>query len=88
MVKGHPSIAVAVFDKVGIDLKTFKYYINNFDEICNILIEYYSVENEEHMTKDQIKWLFNMMIYGGSYNTWFQNIQIGDLKKGVQTNQT
>lgn len=68
MVKGHPSILYSLFRKFGYELEAFKTYIENTDYIFKELLEHYSVNN--NLTKDNIKKVFNIAIYGGSYNTW------------------
>ena len=68
-VKGHPTIAVSIADLNGIDCRTIKNYINNFDDVCNQLINYYSLENEIKLTQSNIKDLFNILIYGGGFKT-------------------
>ena len=72
MVKGHASIAVLMGDSVGLNFEFFKYYTVNFDEIAEILIRFYSVktEGEAPLDKNDIKCLFNLMIYGGGFSTW------------------
>jgi putative DNA primase/helicase len=75
MVKGHPTIAVEVFKGI-IDLPNINYYINNFDDIVSTLSIFYKVDGGV-LDKDNVKFLFNMMIYGGSPNTWINDISIG-----------
>jgi len=78
MVKGHPSIAFEVFSKAGIKLPAFEDYISNFDKTCEILKEFYSGDCENPLQKDNIKWLFNMMIYGGGFQSWVEGVEKGD----------
>ena len=78
MVKGHPSIAIEMGKLIGQSFPAFGNYVNNFENICKTLSEFYSVEGEEPLDKDNIKWLFNSMIYGGGFNNWVKNIMKGD----------
>jgi hypothetical protein len=72
MVKGHPSIAVLMGESVGKIYNSIKFYVENFDAVAKILIEFYSIdeEGEEELDNGDIKMLFNMMIYGGGFSTW------------------
>ena len=78
MVKGHPSIAIEVGKSVGLDFSEFENYVNNFDDIVKTLSDFYSVPNETPLSKDNIKWLFNSMIYGGGFANWAKGVQEGD----------
>lgn len=71
MVKGHPTILHNLFKGIY-ELTTFKRYIENTDEVFNELLDYYSVD--ETLNKDDVKNVFNIAIYGGSYNTWLREI--------------
>lgn len=82
MKKGHPTIAVEICKQNNIELVHFQNYIANFDNIASQLIDYYGVEGELKPTPDQIKWCFNMMLYGGGFDSWVREIQKGDEKKG------
>jgi len=73
MIKGHPTIAYEMAKGSGLELPAIKHYIDNFDSICETLIEYYSLENER-LCKDDIKFLFILMIYGGTFSTWKSKI--------------
>eukprot|EP01041_Mallomonas_annulata_P013431 gene13431-28480_t len=77
MVKGHPSIAIEMGKSVGIHFPAFEYYVNNFDEICKCLSEFYSGDSEDPLGKDNIKWLFNSMIYGGGFPKWIEGVEAG-----------
>jgi len=78
MVKGHVAIAYSLAKNNGKDLKAFKTYINNFNEICDFLIKELSGDESNPLTKDNIKYLFNLIMYGGSYNTWKTEVEKGD----------
>lgn len=81
-VKGHPRIAVELFRIFGEPKFAIEHYINHFDEVAAILIEFYSPE-KQRMSNDQIKRLFNMMIYGGRLSKWRQAMHDGDARNGV-----
>lgn len=82
MIKGHPSIACEVFKGI-IDLPSINYYINNFDAVVRDLSVFYKTANDaDILTSGDIKFLFNMMIYGGSPNTWLKEMTAGDAEKG------
>ena len=81
-VKGHPTIIYEIGKLNNIVFEGIKFYINNFDKICNELIDYYSIEGETPLNKDDVKYLFNMTIYGGSFQTWRDNTINGDIDKG------
>jgi hypothetical protein len=85
MIKGHASIACCYGNAIGLDFKHMKYYINNFDAIADKLVEFYSlrVEGNEPVTKGDIKYFFNLMIYGGGFSTWKDKLAEGDPKNGV-----
>ena len=78
MVKGHPSIAIEMGKLVGLNFSSFENYVNNFDKIVTELSAFYSVEGETPLDKDNIKWLFNSMIYGGGFANWVKGVQKGD----------
>lgn len=80
MKKGHPTIAYEVFKLAGIDLPNIRNFIDNFQSIADELIEYYSVEGKTPVSADQIKWIFNMMLYGGGFTKWVENITEGDVE--------
>ena len=78
MIKGHPSILYSLFLNYGYELTAFKHYIENTDEIFNMLLNYYALD--ETLTKDNIKNIFNIGIYGGNFNTWLKNMN----EKGIE----
>jgi hypothetical protein len=86
MIKGHATIACCMGNAVGLDFKHIKYYINNFDDIANEMIDFYSSkkEGDEPLQKSDVKNLFNLMIYGGGFNTWKEELAIGNPKKNVK----
>ena len=78
MKKGHATIAIEVAKLAKVDLPHIQSYISNFNSIADSLIDYYGIEGKLKPTRDQIKWCFNMMIYGGGFNSWGRDIQLGD----------
>ena len=78
MVKEHPSIAIELGKSVGLSFPSFQNYVNNFDDIVTTLSKFYSVEGQTPLSKDNIKWLFNSMIYGGGFANWVKGITEGD----------
>jgi hypothetical protein len=75
--KGHMTILSELGEKNGEDMKAYKDVINNFDGVCDTLIKYHSVEEEEPLEKGDIKWLFNKTIYGGGFSAWAKDIEQG-----------
>eukprot|EP01041_Mallomonas_annulata_P014629 gene14629-31130_t len=78
MVKGHPSIAIEMGKSVGMQFPAFEYYVNSFNEICEVLSKFYSEDENDPLIKDNIKWLFNSMIYGGGFENWVKGVEKGD----------
>ena len=81
MVKGHPTIAYEMGRQVGLEFPTIKSYIDHFDEIALDLIQFYS-KDETPLVKDDIKWLFVLMIYGGGFQTWKEGLAKDEPEKG------
>ena len=81
MVKGHPTIAYEMGRQIGLNFTTIKTYIDNFDEIAKEFIEFYS-KDETPLVKDDIKWLFVLMIYGGGFSTWKNGLAKDEPDKG------
>ena len=82
-VKGHPSILVEMGKLNNKTFETIQYYIDNFGKVAKKLIKFYSKE-EAPLTNEDIKYLFNMTIYGGGFDTWKNHIETGDIKKGYE----
>ena len=70
MVKGHPSIVLWLARKNKISLPCIEKYVNNPKCIFDDMTSYYGDNLQEH----QKKWVFNMLIYGGSPETWISDI--------------
>ena len=78
-VKGHPTILLEMGKMNNVPLPAFEDYLKpgRFDEICNTLIEFYSGDPDNLLTRKDIKWLFNKTIYGGGFKEWINDIQNG-----------
>jgi hypothetical protein len=74
MVKGHPSILVSIAKNNNLTLPAFEKYLNNPEEIFNMLVDYYSLDDCK-LTHDNVKDIFNILIYGGSHNTWLSQME-------------
>jgi hypothetical protein len=81
-VKGHPTIISEIGRLNNVIFEGVEYYINNFQVICDTLIEYYAIDGEELLDKDNVKHLFNITIYGGGFSTWREEITTGNPDKG------
>jgi hypothetical protein len=80
MIKGHPSMLYFIALANGIQLSTFKHYLENFDEIVETLSAFYSVDGEEPLSKDNIKELFSILVYGGGFSTWIGKLQENNIE--------
>jgi hypothetical protein len=69
MVSGHASIMISVCEKNNIPCFHVKQYITNKEEIVKELTEFYPGTD-----KKDIKFLFNIILYGGSFNTWKEQL--------------
>lgn len=81
MVKGHPSILYNIANNNNISLPYFERYLKNPNHILDEMIEFYS--GEEELTRSDVKGIFNIKIYGGSHNTWVE--QMGKQGKDIGT---
>lgn len=85
MVKGHPTLLLnmARHTKLTGGLPFVERFVNEFDNgLADELIQHYSVEGEQPLTKEEIKDLHNRTIYGGGHSKWVEKIEKGDTKKG------
>ena len=73
MIKGHPSILYSIAKNNGIELPTFKMYLENPDKILSEFIKFYSSENDQ-LTVSDVKGIFNIKIYGGKHKTWVESL--------------
>ena len=85
MVKGHPTMLYCIVQKNGVDLPTFKRYLENFDSIVETLSAFYSVEGEQPLSKDNIKELFSILVYGGGFSTWIRKLQENSIEIKTDT---
>ena len=56
---------------------------------CNNLSNYYSIDDGVRLTKDNVKDLINIMLYGGTFNTWVVDLgkdKPNKNKKGFKIN--
>jgi hypothetical protein len=83
MVKGHPSIIYSIAKKNNINLSSFEKYLNDPELIFNQLIDYYS--GDVKLTNEQVKDIFNIVIYGGSHNTWLSQIENQEIELKTKT---
>jgi len=77
MVKGHASIAIEIGKQNNKQFPAFEKYVNNFDDVVCELSKFYSADTEKPLNKDNIKWLFNSMIYGGGFKQWVEGVKLG-----------
>jgi hypothetical protein len=73
MVKGHGSIIYEIAKRNNIQLTAFEKYLNNPRDIFNELIDYYSTDDYK-LSEENVKDIFNIYIYGGSHDTWLEQM--------------
>lgn len=82
MVKGHASIAIEFARTNNMEpLKGYEDYVRDFPKICRKLIKYYSKSESNPLDEDDIKDLFNPLIYGCAVATWIKKMEEGDKGK-------
>ena len=74
MVKGHPSILLSILGQNGITSKCFEDVVHKFDTIWKEIARYYKKACDVDLDEDNVKYFFNMVIYGGGYNTWIKKL--------------
>jgi len=81
-VKGHPTIVYEVEKKAGNRVSILESYLRpgGFENWCQELIPWYSVESEPPLLPADIKNLVNVTIYGGSHSGWCNEITWTKLK--------
>jgi hypothetical protein len=84
MVKGHPTMLYCIAKNNNISLPTFQHYLQNFDDVVIQLSDYYSTDEHE-LTRDHIKSIFNIMIYGGGFSTWVKQMNKDGIELKVTT---
>lgn len=80
MVKGHASIIAEIARLNRMSYSNIRHYIDNFDTIASSLCEFYSHPDSPPIQPEDIKYLFNLTIYGGGMKTWLANIYEGNKK--------
>ena len=85
MIKGHPSMLYFIALANGIQLHAFKHYLENFEEVVETLSAFYSVDGEEPLSKDNIKELFSILVYGGGFSTWIGKLQENNIEISCET---
>ena len=78
MVKGHPSIMINVarLATPSLDLKYVRRYIEENDAITREVQQFYTPEGEDEpiLPVDTVKFLFNLLIYGGGLPRWINDV--------------
>lgn len=75
--KCHPSLIVNIVKKSGldIDVSPLVEYIQDFNNISEKLIQHYSADPKNPLSKRDIKDLFNGLMYGQGFNGWVSNVE-------------
>ena len=79
MVRGHPSIAYNLGKQNGVVFENMKKYIEQREEIVKEISEYYS--DDVAISEGEVKDLFNLLIYGGGFQTWVKELNEGSPQK-------
>jgi regulator of protease activity HflC (stomatin/prohibitin superfamily) len=74
MVKGHPSILRYLCILNNIDYSILDKIVYYFDDVCNKIKKHYNDCCGVVLTDDNIKYFFNLTIYGGGYSTWINKL--------------
>lgn len=89
MVAGHPTILCEIAKITNTLFPAIENYITHRSEIMAELADYYSVVGatpeetaKNRITPEDIKYLYNLTIYGGGFSTWVKNTTEGDEKYG------
>lgn len=75
MVKGHSSILRHLIMRNGGLSHTFNDVVFNFDRVWRGIAGYYKKACGVDLDEDNIKYYFNMTIYGGGYNLWINKLK-------------
>lgn len=80
MICGHPTLLYEIAKKNSLEHKFvyIKKYLDNRQSIFKTLISHYSTE-EQLLTDDNVKDIFNIAIYGGGHSTWLKQMK----EKGI-----
>ena len=73
MIKGHPTILSQLAYRNKFEVKNIKKYVDDADYVLEKLLNHYNKE-QPLINKDDIKDIFNMLIYGGGYSTWLKEL--------------
>lgn len=81
MVSGHQTILYEISKTCGFADKfvTIKKYIDNRQSIFKELIKHYSTE-EQLLSEDDVKDIFNIVIYGGGHSTWLEQMKEAEIE--------
>ena len=74
MIKGHSSILLHIGNKNGETLPAFNTVVRNFDTKWREIAKYYKKKCNVDLDEDNVKYFFNMSIYGGGYSTWLKKL--------------
>jgi phage/plasmid-associated DNA primase len=74
MVKGHPSILLSLLERNGKSCSTFYELVNDFGTKWKEIAAYYKDKCDVDLDEDNVKYFFNMVIYGGGYTTWIKKL--------------
>jgi hypothetical protein len=91
MVKAHPSIGVSVAKQCTNNTTSFvakqiELYIQQFPRYCDIIRQHHQLDElQNRLTDDDIKYLFNLTLYGGGMDRWVQGLAEGDKAGGYKT---
>jgi hypothetical protein len=74
MEKGHCSILRYVAGKNNEDTSVFDEIVFKFDEVWVDIAKYYYDKCRVKLDDKNVKYFFNMTIYGGGYSTWIKKL--------------
>lgn len=74
MVKGHTSILLHIAKKNGETVTSFQEVVDNFDKKWREIAEYFNKKCSVELDEDNVKYFFNMTIYGGGYKRWLKKL--------------
>ena len=74
MCKGHPSILAYLCAKNNMKCPEFDDIINHFDLLWPEIANYYKEKCGVLLDEDNVKYFFNLCIYGGGYSTWIKKL--------------
>lgn len=80
--KGHPNMLYSVATNNKVSVPGLADYLadGRFDEYVRALSEFYSADPTNPLKKKHIKTLFNRTIYGGGFQGWVQECELGKFK--------